>query len=183
MTRNHNRRTERKAAKLKWWHLALITAAVSFLGAVSGGSLSDKGQRKFYKELNQAPWAPPGWMFGPAWMFINFFLLLGLKRIIVSRRIRDKRKYLSVQGAIWFIFFTFNYIYFRRKSPVLAALWTKADFILAVTGLLVTLKVDRKAACTYVPLLLWTGFAGTVAAYQALYNPDPCLNTPALLTN
>jgi len=43
------------------------------------------------------------------------------------------------------------------------------------------MKDDKKLALDYLPLVLWTGFASTLADYQALKNPDPVFKTPALL--
>lgn len=89
-------------------------------------------------------------------------------------------KLLAVQIGIWFIFFSFNYVYFKKKSPVLAAVWTNADAVLALAGLILTYRQDRKAALSYAPLLLWTAFASTLADYQAVHNDDPLLHLKAL---
>jgi len=177
---NFNRQLERKAAQLKWWQIALISVAVSFLGGLSGGR-SQRRQRRYYQNLKQAPWAAPGWAFAPVWTLNNFVLLLGLQKLLSNHKISDKRKFLLLQAMIWFVFFSFNYVYFKKKSPVLAAVWTNAEMLLALAGLLMTLKEDRKASLSYIPLLLWTSYAGTVADYQALKNPDRLLKTRALL--
>ena len=93
----------------------------------------------------------------------------------------EKRKLVLLQAGIWFIFFSFNYVYFRKKSPVLAAIWTMSDNILAIASIIASLRSDKKTALNYVPLLLWTTFASTLAGYQALKNPDPVFRTDALL--
>jgi tryptophan-rich sensory protein len=176
-----NRQVERKAAKLKWWQIALISIAASALGALSGGNPSKQRQKRVYRKQEQAPWAPPAWVFGPVWTLNNFFLLLGLRKLLSNHNISDKRKYLLLQAGIWFIFFSFNNVYFKKKSPILAAIWTNADVVLAVAGLIMTIKEDKKAALSYLPLLLWTSFASTVGDYQALKNPDHFLKTKALI--
>jgi tryptophan-rich sensory protein len=166
--------------KLKWWQVALISVAVSVLGGLSG-LRSTKQQKKLYnKKLLQAPWAPPSWVFAPAWMLNNFFLIRALQRVM-SKDIPEKRKLLLLQAGIWFVFFSFNYVYFRKKSPMLAAIWTMADSVLAIASLLTAVKSDKKLALNYLPLALWTGFASTVADYQALKNPDPVFHSKALL--
>ena len=56
-----------KPRRLKWWQKVLLTIAITALGGLSGRR-SKKSERKLYnKELKQAPWAPPAWVFGPAW--------------------------------------------------------------------------------------------------------------------
>lgn len=171
-----------KIKNLKWWQVALISIVVSALGTLSGGNPSKKKTKIYTKMLKQAPWAPPSWVFASAWTFNNFFLLLALKRIIeTDKNIPEKKKLLFLQLGIWSIFFSFNYVYFKKKSPVLAALWTITDNSLALTSLRYALKADKKLFVNYLPLSLWTSFASSLAVYQALKNNDKFLGTKALL--
>lgn len=164
---------------LKWWQTALISVAVSALGSLSGAK-ADKQKKLYDNRLKQAPWAPPSWIFAPAWLLDNFFLINALTRILQSDN-REKKKLLLLQGGIWAIFFSFNYIYFKKKSPLLAAAWTMADNVLAIASFLTSLKSDRKTALNFLPLVLWTGYASTIADYQALKNADPVFHSEALL--
>lgn len=164
---------------MKWWQIALIATGVSLLGRLSGGKI-DVEEKVYTKELKQAPWAPPAWVFGPAWTINNFFLLMGLKRMLQTEDVPEKKKLLILQVFIWAIFFSFNFIYFRKKSTVLAAVWTVADAILATSSLWLARK-DKKTAGNYLPLVGWTNFASTVAIYQALKNKDNALGIKALL--
>ncbi len=172
--------TTSASRKLKWWQVALISVAVSTLGGLSA-LMSSKKQKKVYNtQFKQAPWSPPAWAFAPAWTINNFFLINAMRRIL-AKDMPDKRKLLLLQAGIWAIFFSFNYVYFRKKSPVLAAIWTMSDNVLAIASMLVSLRSDKKNALNFLPLVLWTGYAGTIAGYQALKNPDPLLHTGALL--
>ena len=164
---------------LKWWQIGIIAVGVSFLGKLSGGKMDDD-QKIYTKELKQAPWAPPGWVFAPAWTINNFFLLMGLQRMLKDEASPEKKKLLAMQGMIWAIFFSFNYVYFRKKSTIMAAVWTVADAALAIGSLWLARK-DKKTAGTYAPLTAWTGFASTIAIYQALKNKDQALGVKALL--
>lgn len=170
-----------KGNQLKWWQLALISVAVSALGALSGTRSNKKDRKVYDMELKQAPWAPPGWLFAPAWTFNNSFLLSALLSIAGKQSSAEKKKLLWLQAGIWAVFFSFNYVYFRKKSPVLAAIWTKIDLALAIASLMIAFKDDKKEALKYIPLMAWTGFASTLADYQALKNPDPVLHTQPLL--
>jgi benzodiazapine receptor len=102
-----------------------------------------KQEKKLYnRKLLQAPWAPPSWVFAPAWMLNNFFLIKALQRM-ASKDIPEKRKLLLLQAGIWFVFFSFNFIYFRKKSPLLAAIWTMSDSVLAIASLITAAKSDK----------------------------------------
>jgi translocator protein len=168
-----------KAATDKWWVLPLISTGLSLLGKLSAGENTGQEKKIYTKKFKQAPWSPPAWLFGPAWTINNFFLMRAVKQL-VEKDIPDKKKLLLLQGLIWTMFFTFNYVYFRKKSPVLATIWTMADNVLALASFIIALKNNKKLAYNYVPLLLWTTFASTLSGYQALYNKDPFLDTKAL---
>jgi tryptophan-rich sensory protein len=165
---------------LKWWQLALLSVAVSILGKIAEGKSSDDEETIYKEEFNQAPWAPPAWLFGPAWTVNNFFLLWALQDLINSEDNKYKKSLLLLQLPIWAIFFTFNYIYVNKKSTILAAIWTKADSLLAIISFILAMIKDKKFSWNYAPLAAWTTFASTVADYQALKNPDPFMKTKAL---
>ncbi|MDQ6609600.1 MAG: tryptophan-rich sensory protein, partial [Bacteroidota bacterium] len=161
--------------KSSWWQVLLATVAVSALGALSTG-LSKGRERKLYnRQLKQAPWAPPAWVFGPAWSINNFFLLHALRDLLRRDDIPQKKKLLIQQALIWIIFFSFGYVYFQKKSPLLAAVWTLADALLAGNSFWSAYKANKTLGFKYLPLLGWTSYAGTVAVFQALKNDDPLL--------
>lgn len=161
---------------LKDWQIGLLAIGISVLGRLSAGNRRKKNIKQYEQELKQAPWAPPGWVFGPVWTINNFFLLMALQRVVNQNDMTRKKKLLALQGLIWSVYFSFGYVYFNKKSPVLGAFWTVADFCFAVTSYMLSKKTDTKLAGNYLPLVAWTGFASTVAVYQALKNPDPVLN-------
>ena len=169
-----------RSKKLKWWQVMLISVVVSALGSLSGLRSKKKERALYETDLKEAPWAPPAWVFAPAWTINNFFLIKAMRRIL-EKDMPEKRKLLLLQAGIWIIFFSFNYVYFRKKSPVLAALWTMSDNILAIASMLVSIKSDKKNALNFLPLVLWTSFASSLADYQALKNPDPVFKSKALL--
>ena len=64
---------------------------------------------------------------------------------------------------------------------MLAALWTMTDTMLAAASFIIALRRNKQLAWRYLPLLAWTGYASSLAGYQALKNKDVLLNTPPLL--
>jgi translocator protein len=169
-----------KFSKLNWWQIGLVSVAVSVIGGLASMQTHKQNRKTYDIKLKQTPWAPPGWLFAPAWNFNNFFLLMALQRLLKSN-IPDKKRLLVLQAMMWIVFFSFGYVYFKKKSPLLAAVWTMADAALAASSFTIALRSDKKLAMDYLPLLAWTGFASTVADYQALKNPDPIFRTRAIL--
>ncbi len=168
-----------KIGTLKGWQIALIAAGASALGGLSALMPSKERKELYTDKLEQAPWAPPSWLYAPAWTINNFFLIRAMQRIL-QKNIPEKRKLLLLQAGIWAIFFSFNYIYFKKKSPLLAVIWTMSDNVLAIASMLISARADKKLALNYLPLVVWTAYASTLADYQALKNPDPVFNTEAL---
>lgn len=169
-----------KQYQSNWWQIAILSIIVSAFGSLSALT-NKKNKTKIYTEkLKQAPWAPPSWVFAPAWTANNFLLLLALRYLLHSN-ITEKKKLLFFQAMIWTIFFSFNFVYFKKKSSVLAAIWTLSDAAFAGRSFLIARKENKKLSNYYLPLLAWTLFAGSVAIYQALKNPDPVFKTKAFL--
>lgn len=162
--------------KISWWQLVLASIAVSAIGGLSSRKPNRKERQLYEKELKQAPWSPPAWVFVPAWTINNFFLLKALQQLLQRKDIDDRRKLLIQQSIIWIIFFSYGYIYFNKKSTVLAAVWTIADAVLATSSFFISRKEDKSLSSLYLPLLGWTSYASTIAVYQTLKNYDPLLH-------
>src|SRR5947209_5726864 len=97
--------------QLKGWQVALIALGISALGGLSAKKPHRDERALYEKDLKQARWAPPGWLFGPAWGVNNFFLIKALDKIM---RIEDpdiRKQLLIKQGLIWSIFVSFGYVY------------------------------------------------------------------------
>lgn len=163
----------------RWWHgLAFGLAA----NAVSGLSLGRRREdQRYYEALRQAPFAPPGWVFGPAWTINNISVLWGNVRLLnLPADTPHRQPLLWLQGASWLIFSTFSYVYFNKRSPILAFTWTGGMYMLTICSMLLASKIDRKIVLSLVTLFLWLSLATPVAAYQLIYNEDPLFDTPAL---
>lgn len=166
--------------KFTWWQGTLFLVAVSILGRLSGGDPQQTDEQ--YEAQKKPPWSPPSWLFGVAWPLNNIALVWAAIRLLNSRKqFPNRQSLLRLQGVHWLIFATFGWVYFRKRSPWLAALWTQGDALVALRSYQLARKGDKQLARAYLPLNFWTWFASTLSWYQALYNPDPLLDTPALL--
>lgn len=155
--------------RYRWWHALLFWAAVSLPSWVAFRPEEDE---RYYEEQEQAPFAPPSWVFGPAWAANNAAVLWGNLRLVNLPEGPDKKALLRLQGASWFLFSTFAYVAFRRRSPILGFVWTAAFWALTVASVIRSREADKKTTLSLVPLLAWLTFAVPVGAYQATHNPD-----------
>jgi tryptophan-rich sensory protein len=169
---------KRVSRRWRWWHaLAFGLAANSVSGVSVGRNQNDEA---FYENMRQAPFAPPAWAFGPAWAVNNASVLWGNLRLAnMPENTPNRRLLLWLQGASWALYSTFAYVYFRKKSPILAFVWTAGMYALTIPSAILSWRIDRKIAWSFLTLLLWLSLATPVALYQMLHNPDPFFGTDA----
>ncbi|HCL84218.1 MAG TPA: hypothetical protein DIC22_09595, partial [Chitinophagaceae bacterium] len=55
-----------KTISVSWWQVALLAIAVSGVSRLFATTSPQKSKVFYSGILKQAPWSPPGWLFGPA---------------------------------------------------------------------------------------------------------------------
>lgn len=164
----------------RWWH-AVIFLVVVYALVYATQLLRDNGIQN-YSNFEQAPFAPPSWLFGPVWLLNNASVLVG--NILLLNKPADtpgRTPLLWLQAVNWLIFASFTYVYFVLDSPILAFIWTFGMFLLTVASMIISWRIDRRITASFITLILWLTLASGVAAYQFLYNADPLFGTTALL--
>ena len=146
-----------------------MTTGLLAAGAVAGRP----DDPEYYRSLKQAPFAPPSWAFGPAWVVAKLGWSAAAVRAARTVQGRDRSLLIGLAAADAAVYVSFSYVYFRRRSPVLAAIWTTADAVLTAVALPVLARNDRAAAAALLPQAAWLSLATPVALYQAAANPDP----------
>lgn len=166
----------------RWWEIALLTVAVTILSRLITGDPQKQNQEYYEQETKQPAWAPPGWVFAPAWTINNIFLLKALLELLRTRRdMPEQKKLLILQVLIWSVFFSFGYFYFRKQSSLMGGVLTVADAGFAIASFLIARRANKQFANNYLPLVIWTTFASTLAVPQALWNDDHLFGVNALL--
>ena len=135
----------------------LLTFACAALGAKASVQAAS-----FYAQLDQPQWAPPAWLFGPAWT--TLYLLMAIAAWLVWRdhgwrRARVALSLFIVQlaaNALW------SWLFFVWHLGALAFL----DILLLWTLIVVTLiafwRLQPLVAKLLVPYLAWVTFAGAL---------------------
>jgi benzodiazapine receptor len=157
----------RPTGRVRWWHAVLFWVLVSIPGYLTRHSGVP------FDGYVVVPLQTPPWVFPVMWFILNVFQLWGDVRLLNRRAaIRHWWALVAIHGALWLLFATFTGVYFVLGSPILAAVWTIAFLILTAISIALVWRDDRAIALSWVPLILWTGFASVVAVQQALLNPD-----------
>ena len=92
--------------------LRFVLFLILNFGALAlGGLFTNSGvNSEWYSNLNQAPWTPPGWVFGAAWTTI--MICFTFYMTIVLHRADDKRKLLILFAIQWILNVSWNPIFF-----------------------------------------------------------------------
>ena len=160
--------------RYRWWH------ALAFGVGINAFSRLLTGDERLYSAFKQAPFAPPAWVFGPAWGINNASVLAGNLRLLNLPSSPTRRRLLLLQAVSWLIFATFSLVYFRLRSPILAFVWTAGMYLLTIGSIWLAARLDTKVAWSFATLVAWLSLATLVAGYQVIYNRDPLFDTPAL---
>ncbi len=146
---------------ISWSTINLGWLAVSFAAAAVGGFASaDAGA--FYQQLTRPTWAPPSWLFAPAWTLL--YLLMGVAAWLVwrERGFRHARITLSLfliqlaVNALW------TWLFFVWHLGALAFVEILILWMLILCTLVAFWRVRSIAGALLIPYLAWVTFAAAL---------------------
>jgi len=140
----------------------IVSIIIAQMAGVIGSFFTFSGVKDWYVYLQKPVFAPPSWLFAPAW--ITLYTLMGLAAFLIWR----KRSIIGVKTALWFygIQLGFNalwsYLFFGLRNPELAF----AEIIVLWVFILITTvkfyKINKTAGYLFIPYLLWVTFASVL---------------------
>ncbi|WP_339873534.1 TspO/MBR family protein [Olleya marilimosa] len=148
--------------------LFLMFSVINFGGLAFGSWLMDNGPLSdWYTNLNQAPWTPPGWIFGVAWTIIMLCFSVYLSKLFTV----IKTKLLITVYILQVILnVSWNFIFFNLHQ-VLFALMT--IILLTVVIFYMFFKYKKTAnniSFLLLPYMVWLIIATSLNAYILIYN-------------
>ncbi|PWK19896.1 TspO/MBR family protein [Xanthomarina spongicola] len=97
---------------MKKYQLVILFLIINFAALGIGSWLMDNGpMTEWYMSLNQAPWTPPGWLFGVAWTTIMIcfsFYMASLIKLVPNTFVVSLFAIQFVLNVSW------NYIFFNQ---------------------------------------------------------------------
>ncbi len=146
----------------------IIFLIINFGALAIGSWLMDSGpQAEWYINLNQAPWTPPGWVFGVAWttIMICFSIYMAyLYKLLPSTNVILLFTVQFVLNVIW------NYIFFNQHLVGVGF-----TVILLLTFIVAAFTVSFKKemglkTVLILPYLIWLCIATSLNGYILLNN-------------
>jgi translocator protein len=142
------------------WKPYAVTVSWILVVATLGGLATDIGP--WYFSLDQPPWKPPDWLFGPAWLTIYALTALSAVAAWEQAPTPARRHGLwlayginSVLNVLWSVLF------FSLRRPD----WALVGVVLlglSVIGLMAASRHVRRSVWLLTPYLLWVVFAGVL---------------------
>ncbi|WP_405562307.1 TspO/MBR family protein [Polaribacter sp. Asnod6-C07] len=153
---------------MKQLKLTFLFLVINFGGLAIGSLLMNNGPTSdWYVNLNQAPWTPPGWVFGVAWTLIMICFSIYLAKLFTKEN--------SLKMKIIFLFqfilnVSWNYIFFN-KHLVLIGLITIAllTSLLFIYFFKLSTKVNNYKYLL-LPYMVWLCIATSLNLYILVHN-------------
>jgi benzodiazapine receptor len=151
------------------FYKGLVLFIMINFGALAIGTwlMNDGPQSEWYSTLNQAPWSPPGWVFGVAWSSIMLLFSVYMSYLV---QVNSSKK-IIVLFSIQFVLNVFwNYLFFNQHLIALGLL-NLVFLTLLMFYFFVTFKQTLKNKSVYVlPYCLWLVLATSLNLYIAIFN-------------
>ena len=153
---------------MKFHKSFILFVIINFSALAIGSWLMNDGPRtEWYSTLNQAPWSPPGWVFGIAWSSIMLLFSAFMAYLIQVDMSKKTLILFSIQfvlNVLW------NFLFFNQHFIIISLL-----NILILTFLMFYFlkahKYQLKNKRFFVlPYCIWLVVASSLNFYIALYN-------------
>lgn len=125
----------------------------------------------WYATLNKPFFAPPNWIFGPAWTLL--YLLMGAAFYLIWKQ-GWKKKSVKTAGMFFLgqlaLNFIWSPIFFGLRAPLLGLIVIVAMWALIVMTMKKFYPLSRLAFYLLIPYLLWVSFATILNAAIVVLN-------------
>ena len=121
----------------------------------------------WYINLNQAPWSPPGWVFGAAWTTIMICFSIYMAYLF---KFFKGSKLLVLFGIQFVLNVIWNYIFFNQHLIGIGLIVIVILTIIVGTFLTSYHNKLKIKSLLIVPYFLWLLIATSLNAYIYLYN-------------
>lgn len=144
-----------------WIALTAVFATVGALGSAQAPV--------FYAQLNQPAWAPPTWLFGPAWTVLYLLMAVAAWRVARAGRSPALLVYLVqlALNALW------SWLFFGWHMGAAAFACIVVLWLLIAATIVLFRRIDRLAAALLLPYIAWVSFASALCF--SIWQRNPAL--------
>ncbi len=151
--------------------LGLVAWILGTSLAALGGAVTAKAAQQFYGELSKPRWAPPPWLFGPAWTVLYVLMGVAAWRVWRANGFDGARGELTLYIVQLILNAAWSWFFFVKRSGA----WATLEVSALLTSVIATMAAfwlrDETAGLLFVPYALWVSFATALTVSVWRRNP------------
>jgi len=143
----------------------IASLVVCFLAAAIGSVFTMPAISSWYSTLAKPSFAPPNWLFGPAWTTLYILMAISLYIVWVEYDGREFRRRDAIKPALMAfgvqlaLNAAWSFLFFGLRSPLLGMIGIIALWLAIVVTMVKFWKISKNATWLLVPYILWVSFA------------------------
>jgi benzodiazapine receptor len=142
----------------------LLFLLLNFVALGIGGLFTGSGvSSDWYQNLNQAPWTPPGWVFGAAWTFI--MICFAVYMAFLWDKFTNKSTLIALFSLQWILNVSWNPIFFKFQLVSTGLITISLLTILVGYFFFGNLKNLKAKSLLIAPYLIWLIIATSLNGY------------------
>lgn len=141
---------------LKFVFSIAICQSAGLIGAV----FTVSSIKNWYNFLNQPPFRPPNWVFGPVWIILYTLMGISLYLIWIKGTKKKEVRYALKLFAVHLVVnATWSIVFFGMRNIPLSLVNIIALWVLIIMVMSKFYKIDKRASLILIPYLTWVSFA------------------------
>jgi tryptophan-rich sensory protein len=142
---------------------------LNFAALAIGGFFTGSGvSSDWYQNMNQAPWTPPGWVFGAAWTTIMICFSFYMARLVHLSK--NKKRIITFFVFQWILNVGWNPIFFYFRDVSAGLVIISSLTILVAFFLFNYRKQMSLSSLLVLPYFIWLMIATSLNAYIFFQN-------------
>lgn len=147
----------------------IIFLILNFIALGIGGNFTKKGVPSlWYKNLNKAPWTPPGWVFGVAWTLIMICFAFYMAYALES--VENRNDLIILFGIQWVLNILWNPIFFKFHQILFGLIIIIALAIIVGVILIQYYNILQYKSFLIAPYFVWLLVATSLNTYTYFKN-------------
>ena len=146
------------------WIMGTSLAAIS-------GAVTAKESGAFYAMMQKPSWAPPAWLFGPAWTLLYILMGTAAWRVWRDAGFRGAKVELACDALQLALNMAWSYYFFARRTGLGATIEVVCLWLSVAVTLVLFWRRDQIAGVLFVPYLAWVTFATALTVSVWRRNP------------
>ena len=153
---------------MKLLKISIFFLVLNFSALAIGSWLMENGpMTNWYMNLNQAPWTPPGWVFGVAWTTIMICFSVYMAYLFMEI---SNLSLILLYLIQWIFNISWNYIFFNQHAIGYGLMCIIALTTIVTLFLINYIKLLQFKSLLIVPYFLLLLIATSLNAYIYFYN-------------